>query len=322
MSGERPPAPDAEERFRARVAWACLVDGLTQGEAADRLGVTRLRVNRALSEARRSGMVRVILSTAFTACLALEERLKARFGLRAAYVAPAPPDPAAVQATVGAALGHLLSERLADPAVRLFGMSWGATLNIATRHMAPLDRPDLEIVSVMGGLSRGSDLDSFDVTRRLAKLCGARRRYLIAPLYAGSAESRATVMALDVFAEVLDMIRRADAIAMAAGDMSDRSLLMRDALPPDIRREALIEAGGVGDVLGTVLDAAGRPIDHPINGRVIGIGLDDLRRIPDVILAAGGAHKAAIVRAVLRAGVVGTLVTDEATAARALEDAA
>jgi lsr operon transcriptional repressor len=79
--------------------------------------------------------------------------------------------------------------------------------------------------------------------------------------------------------------------------------------------EDLIAAGAVGDVLGWVLDAEGRPIDHPINERVIGIGLEDLRRIPDVILAAGGAHKQPIIRAVLGLGVVDTLVTDEATAA-------
>jgi DNA-binding transcriptional regulator LsrR (DeoR family) len=315
-----PVEPDEEERFLARVAWAYHVEGLTQGEVAARLGVTRLRVNRALTTARRSGFVRVTFDTRFTACLALEERLKARFGLKGAYVAPSPGDPEAVQATVGAALGHLLSEVLADPGVRLFGMSWGNTLNIATRHVAPLDRPDLEIVSVMGGLSKGSELDSFDITRRLAMLCGARRRHLTAPLYAGSAESRDIIMGLDVFVEVLDLIRRADAIAMAAGDLSARSMLMRDGLPADVTVASLRERGAVGDLLGTVLDADGRPIDHPINDRVIGIGLDDLRRIPNVILAAGGAHKAPIVRAALEIGVVGTLVTDEATAALALGD--
>ena len=33
-------------------------------------------------------------------------------------------------------------------------MSWGSTLNHAMHHMRPLDRPDLEIVSVMGCVTR------------------------------------------------------------------------------------------------------------------------------------------------------------------------
>ena len=103
-------------------------------------------------------------------------------------------------------------------------------------------------------------------------------------------------------------------MAMAAGDLSKRSLLMRDGLPSDVSIEELIAVGGVGDVLGTVIDAEGRPLDHPINERVIGIGLPDLARIPNVILAAGGAHKVPVIRAMLGPGVINTFVTDEGTA--------
>jgi lsr operon transcriptional repressor len=96
--------------------------------------------------------------------------------------------------------------------------------------------------------------------------------------------------------------------------LSTKSLLMRDALPPDTTIAQLIAAGGVGDILGTVIDAQGRPIDHPINERVIGIGLPDLTAVRNVILAAGGAHKVRVIRAILAHGSINTLVTDEATA--------
>jgi DNA-binding transcriptional regulator LsrR (DeoR family) len=171
----------------------------------------------------------------------------------------------------------------------------------------------------MGGLTRGSDLNSFEITTRLADLLGARHSYFTAPLYAGSRESRDTIMQLDVFREVLEKLRGVDAMAMAAGDISRRSLLMRDGLPGDVTIEQLRALGAVGDVMGAVIDAEGRPIPHPINERIIGLGLDDLGGIPNVILAAGGPHKVPVVRAVLKRGVVNSLVTDETTA-RALLD--
>ena len=313
------PNIDTEERFLARVAWAYHVEGLTQERVAEKLGATRLRVNKALGEARARGLVRITFNTAFAACAELEAALRARFGLKQAYVAPAPERPSDVQMIVGAALGNLLSEVLADPSVRTFGMSWGNTLNIATRFVAALDRPDLEIISVMGGLTRGSDLNSFEITTRLADLAGARHSYFTAPLYAGSRESRDTIMRLDVFREVLEKLRAVDAMAMAAGDLSTASLLVRDGLPSDVRLEELIEAGGVGDVLGTVIDAEGRPIGHRINERVIGIGLEDLGPIPNVILAAGGPNKVRINRAILKRGGINTFVTDEKTALALLE---
>lgn len=305
---------DREERFLAQVAWATYVERLTQEQVAQKLGTTRLRVNKALAEALRRGLVRITFNTAFAACAELEAALCRAWGLERAYVAPAPSDADHVQMIVGAALGHLLSEVLASPALRLFGMSWGGTLNTATRFVAAMQRPDLEIISVMGGLTRGSDLNSFEITTRLADLVGARHSYFTAPLYAGSAQSRDTIMSLDVFREVLGKLRSVDAMAMAAGDLSRRSLLMRDALPSDVTIAELVAAGGVGDLLGTVIDAEGRTLDHPINERVIGIGLHDLTAIPNVILAAGGLHKVAVIRAALRRGVVSTLVTDEATA--------
>jgi lsr operon transcriptional repressor len=305
---------DADERFMAQVAWAYYVGGLTQENIASKLRVTRLRVNKALAEARRSGLVRVTFNTAFAACPEAEERLIAHFGLKKAYVAPSPADPRDVQMVLGSALGHVLSEVLADPAVQRFGMSWGNTLNIATRHVAALERPDLEILSVMGGITRGSDLNSFEITTRLADLLGAQHSYFTAPLYAGSGQSRDIIMQLDVFKDVIAKLRKVDAMAMAAGDLSERSLLIRDGLPSDISVDQLIAAGAVGDVLGTIIDALGRPVSHPINDRVIGLAIGDLATIPNVILAAGGAHKVAVILAVLRLGHADMLVTDDRTA--------
>jgi DNA-binding transcriptional regulator LsrR (DeoR family) len=308
------PATEEGERFLARVAWAYHVEGLTQGAVAERLGVTRVRVNKALAEARRTGLVRISLNTRFAPCVEAEAALKARYGLTDAFIAPGPADPDEARAVVGTALGHQLTQVLADKAVSLFGMSWGNTLNIATRHVEPMDRPDLEIVSVMGGTTRGSDVSSFEITSRLAHLCGATHSFFPAPLYAGSKESRDIIVGQDVFTQVLEKIRAVDALAMAVGDISDRSLLMRDALPADVTLQSLLRAGAVGDCLGTVLDPDGAPIDHPINERLIGIAFEDLRAIPNVILAAGGPHKVPVIRAVLSRGVVDTFVSDEATA--------
>lgn len=320
----RPPKTlqiDEEQRFLARVAWAYHVEGLTQGAVAEKLGVTRLRINKALAEARRQGMVRVTINSDFAPCIELEEALKRRFHLREATIAPSPSDPNQVQTIVGTALGHSLHGLLAKPETKLFGMSWGNTLNLATRFMEPLDRPDLEIVATMGGLTQGSDLNSFEITTRLADLCNAKHSYFTAPLYAGTAESRDTMMELDVIAEILRKIRGVDALVMAAGDLSERSILVRHGLPADVSLADLRAAGAVGDLQGYFLDAAGQPVDHPINERVIGINLDDLRPIANVVLAAGGAHKVPILRAVLSTGVVDSFVSDELTARKVLASA-
>ncbi|PWK59969.1 sugar-binding transcriptional regulator [Roseicyclus mahoneyensis] len=304
---------DVEEQLLVRLAYACEIEGLTQAEAAERFGLTRLRVNKGLSDLRQRGILRVSIDSIYAASAELEWRLADRFGLTRAVVVPSPEKPSAVTPLVSAGLGGHLGGLLQDPAMRRFGMSWGNTLNLATRHMQPINRPDLEIVSVMGGILRGSDVNGYEITTRLADLCNAQHSFFVAPVYAGSAASRRMFMEQDVIVEGLEKLRGCDAVALAAGDLSS-SLLVRDALPRDVDLAELVALGGVGDIIGHILDAEGRLVDHDINRRLVGLTLDDLRAIPNVILAAGGAHKVPVICAALRAGFVDTLVTDEATA--------
>ncbi|MEM9270515.1 MAG: sugar-binding domain-containing protein, partial [Pseudomonadota bacterium] len=219
---------------------------------------------------------------------------------------------------VAAGLGAHLGELLRDTKIKRFGMSWGNTLNLATRHMQPLDRPDLEIVSIMGGISRGSDVNGFEITTRLADLCNAQHSLFPAPLYAGSRDSQAMFMQQDVIQEMLEKISSCDAIALATGNL-ESSLLVRDALPRGIKPEELIALGGVGDITGHILDANGDLIDHPLNGQVIGLTLDEMAKIENVILAAGGAHKVPVIRSALKRSFIDTLVTDENTARALIE---
>ncbi len=48
---------------------------MTQGAAAERFGVTRLRVNKALGEVRR-GLVRISIKSPYASCAELESRLQ------------------------------------------------------------------------------------------------------------------------------------------------------------------------------------------------------------------------------------------------------
>ena len=308
------PERDGDELFLTTVAWLYYVEGLTQSEVADRIRATRIRVNKALGEARRRGLVRIEVVSASVMCLDLRARIKERFNLKDAMVAPSPSSPGTAQMSVGAALGHYLNTLFLDHKTNRLAVSWGETLAFASRAILPVNRPGLEVISMMGGLTSGTAINSFEITSSIAKALGARYSFLAAPVYAGSRETRDEILGIDVFRDVLAQILRVDAASVSAGDMTTRSLLIRDGLPEDIRVEDLIGAGAVGDILGVFLDADGHPIDHPINGRAVGVSIEQLRRMTNVILGAGGVHKWPIITAALATGAFDVLVTDAATA--------
>jgi len=308
-----------DDQLHVRVAWLYHMEDLTQGAIAERLGLTRLKVNRILAECRQSGLVQVSIRSRLQGCVALERRLVTAFGLRDAVVVPTPDDQDKVPALVGMAAGEFLTRHLARESVVNFGVGWGATLREAIRFIEPASLPELRIVSMMGGLTQGLDLNTFEIAGELARRLQARCSYLVAPIYAGSAASRATIMAQDVFAEAFALMGRLDLALLSLGDLTPRSLLVRHGLPADIGIGEIAAAGAVGDIMGRFLDAQGRPIDHAINARAVAMPLDGLARIPCVVVAAGGLNKAAVIAAALRGGFADVLVSDERTVEAALE---
>jgi DNA-binding transcriptional regulator LsrR (DeoR family) len=78
-------------------------------------------------------------------------------------------------------------------------------------------------------------------------------------------------------------------------------------------------AGGVGDIGLRYLRADGHPVETPLHDRVIGIELEQLRRVPRAIGVAGGTSKTAAIRAAMLGGWINCLVTDRLTAERLLE---
>lgn len=126
-------------------------------------------------------------------------------------------------------------------------------------------------------------------------------------------------MAQPVFQEFLRDGSNVDLSFLSVGDVTGKSLQVRYGLPSQTDIGELVAAGAVGDLLGRYLDPEGRPIDHPLNRQVISPDLEAYRGIPSRIVASGGPHKHAILRATVRAGLATAIVTD-ADSARWLLD--
>ncbi|WP_332693909.1 sugar-binding transcriptional regulator [Bosea sp. (in: a-proteobacteria)] len=307
-----------DPQTQVRAAWLYYMEGLTQADIADRLKMTRLRVNRLLVEARSSGLVNITINSRLESCVRLEQALLEEFGLKDAIVVPTPGDPEQVSAQIGKAAGELISRIIDEHPSGIFGVGWGGTLRETIRHVRAGQYRGLTVTSMMGGLTYGIELNTFEIASRFARLWQAECHYLAAPIYAGTPQSRDTILAQDVFEAAFSRIRAIDVAILSAGDLSERSLLVRYGLPREVGTKELAEHGAVGDLLGQFIDHRGEAIEHPINRRAIALPLDGLRRIPTVILASGGRNKAAVIAAALRGRLASVLITDEDAAAATL----
>jgi len=76
----------------------------------------------------------------------------------------------------------------------------------------------------------------------------------------------------------------------------------------------LVAAGAVCDTMCHFLDAEGRSVEHPVQDRVMSVGLDVVAGAQHVVLASGGRQRASAIRATIARIGCHTLVTDEAAA--------
>jgi len=307
---------DAAGQQRARIAWLYYVEGLTQGEIAERVGMSRVRVNRELAVCRDQGIVQIRINAKLAPCIALERQLVGRFGLKDAVVVPTPGDAAQLPAVIGMAAGHYVSDRLA-PGMSI-GVAWGRTMLGSLKAIERRSLDGLSVVSLIGGLTRASAINTYETASRFADLFGAECYYLAAPTFTSSAESRAIFIEQAAIGDVLERARRVDLALVSVGDLGADSTMRRLGLLSDEEVASLEAAGAVGDCLAHLLDADGKLLDHPINRRVIGLAPSDLSSVPTSILASGGPAKDRVIKAVLAARLMNVVITDEATAGRLL----
>lgn len=302
--------------LRLRAAWLYHAHGLTQKDVADRLGLARSTVVRLLDEAKARGEVRIWIDEGDRDCIELALALEDRLGLDEAIVVPSAGEGADDAArAVGLALGRLLSDGIVDGMT--VGVGWGRTLSASLSSFRPPRRQGVRVVSLLGGVAEARASNPMEYTWRVASQLDAECFFFPAPLLVDSADTRQRLMQRCGLDRIEALARSLDLAVVSVGDMGGDATSLSRALISEREAAELVALGCVCDAMCTFLDAEGRNVPHPLNDRVMSVGLDSVARARHVVIACGGARRApAILAARARIG-CNTLVTDEA-AARAL----
>lgn len=303
---------DRDEQQATRAAWLYFVSGLTQAQIGKKLGINRIRVNRLLAQARERGLVQIRISGRMAECTRLEQELAGHFHLRDAVVVPTPPGRDGAQQVVAAAAGAYLDQRLRNGLS--IGVGWGRTLRLSMRSIAARPLPGLNVVSLLGGLTRGAAMNPHETASHLADLLGAQCYYIAAPALADSEASRAVLMNQPMLRDVFQRAEKLDIAYLSVGDLKPDSTMASVGLIDKAEIGSLLRAGAVGDLCVHWIDRAGRVVDHSVNTRAVALRPEQLKSIGSVILASGGLSKIEVIHGALRGGYVNALVTDEATA--------
>ena len=304
-------------RNRIRIAWMYYVEGLTQGEIADALGIGRVTVIRNINEAIKQHEVRIWITGQVTECFELEKALKAAFGLNECIVVPEPSSPTGIAEAIGAAAGMYVSEQLSKSAC--IGVGWGSTLYDSLKTLTPGQWENIDVVSLLGGIVQARHFNPAEFAWQFSSLIGANCYLLAAPALVDSAKTRQALIERCGLDEVLKKSAKMDMALLSVGSMAAQSTAFRFGFISEAERRSLMAKGAVGDLLYNFFDADGRLLKHPVNDRVMSMPIESLKSVPKRVMISGGQDKIEALWGGIKLLKANVLITNEGTAVSLLK---
>ena len=305
------PTQNSKLAQLTRVALLYFGEGLTQGEIARRLGISRPTVIAQLKEAKESGIVEIHIASRNIAQSKLSRQLVEEFGLIDAYVWPSEPGQADEVHAKGVAFlaAMTLAEIVAD--CTSLGVAWGQTIQRLAREIPSEHRPDLKVYQLIGAME-SDRLDAAEsCTIEVAKRLGAKCHTLHAPAIVSSEELATALRSEPIIETQLRRLIALDAVLFSVGDMGPSTHIVTSGICTLDEVEQARQNGAKAIVCGRFMDARGRKVSTQIDKRLIAIEVDILYAARKRILVAAEMGKLEATRAVLNGGLASHLVVNK-----------
>lgn len=299
----------------AEIASMYYEQNMTQTEIAEIFCISRSRISRLLKTAREKDVVKVQINYPGERAFELEDFLQRKYKLHKAIVLnDAKLDYAASLCEMGKFAAEYFEENVENGMV--VGISWGRSLAQMVKALRGNQELSLEIIQIIGGMMvENRSIDIPELIMKMTTRFAAKGFRLNAPLYIKDDSARETLKRLPIIDGALFKARNADMVVTGIGNVSDDTFsFMWGDHDADVELEELRRNGAVGFICAQAYDVSGEEIQNGFNQRIIGLSLNELRKIKTVIGISGGKQKAAAVLGALRGRYVNVLVTDRSCA--------
>ncbi|MDP4084040.1 MAG: sugar-binding domain-containing protein [Bacillota bacterium] len=238
----------------------------------------------------------------------LELELKHRLGIRRAIIVPGDSDISVmVKRELGKASASCMKKLLDGK--NIIAVTGGSTMAAVAEQLTPeLSENELLFVPARGGIGEDVQNQANTICSIMARNSNAKHRVFYV-LDQVSMDSYETLVKEPAIHEVLGLIQSANMVIHGIGD----AITMAERRKTNAEDMKKIERGmAVGEAFGYYFNEAGEIVHKVLT---IGLQLNDLSSIPNIMAVAGGSSKAKAIRAYLKKAPSSTiLITDEGAA--------
>ncbi len=308
-----------ERNLHVKIAYWYYTLGMTQDEIAKRLSFTRQRVNQMIHALPDMGIVSVNIHGYERDHIELESRMEERFGLKEALVATDYGERETAVYKVANVAAQYLDETLQQGDV--IGVSWGKTLAEVVKQMSFRRRNECRVVQLMGVQNEGKMVEKADeIARELANKLDCPSYMFYAPVVVEYAKTKEWLLRERCTRSSYEMMKQCNVAVLGVGELTESSTMCTRNYITKEDIQVLREQGFVGDIAMNPVRRDGSYEDCPLTERLLTSDMECLKRIDNTVVVAAGEEKAEAIRAVLFTGCVDTLIIDETTARKVMED--
>jgi DNA-binding transcriptional regulator LsrR (DeoR family) len=307
-----------ELRLITKVASLYYEHELRQSDIAAQLDLSQAGVSRLLKRAQEENIVRITVNAPQGSYTELEAQLETHYGLKEVIVVENSDDDAQLLRNLGTAAAFYLETTLKRDEV--IGISsWSETLLAMTNALHPLGSSyRTKVVQILGGIGNPSaEVHATQLAKRLASLVHGDVTMLPAPGIVGSSETRTVLLSDSFVARAVSMFDKVTLALVGIGSLNPSRLLASSGnVFTKQELEKLRAQGWVGDICLRFFNESGKPVSTPLSNRVIGMSLEQLKKVPRTVGIAGGKRKFAAIKGALEGNLIHVLITDHLTAER------
>jgi deoxyribonucleoside regulator len=297
--------------------------GLTTEEIAKELGLSRPKVSRLLTLAKRQGIVQIRVLDPYDDSRSLAREIEKKYDLKTVHTVPVPDNVSEAEALervaifAGAHLNTLIK------AGSVLGVAWGTTLAAISRHLIPQPTQNMSIVQLngSGNLANISNPHINEVILHFGQNYGARVYLFPVPAFFDYASTKVALWKERSVKQILELQHRADILLFSIGAMDSvvpgyvySTGYLEEKDYAEVQNENVI-----GDIATVFFREDGTFKDIPLNKRASGPDLTLFRNVPHAFCVVAGKSKVNALRAALKGKLLNELVVDEPTARLLLE---
>lgn len=311
-----------QHKLLIKIAQLYYEENKTQSEIAKIVNIHRSSISRMLKTIRELGIVSISINYDLLPDIALEEKLRTKFNLKQVIVVPVNLnlDSDSKNQIVCNVAANALLKNIKDNDV--IGVSWGRSVNYIVESLKSdlTSFKNLTVVPMIGGPSGKIDTKYHvnNIAYKLSNNLNSQAVLIDYPAVVDTAQLKTEIEKTQHMKELHNWWRKITVALFGIGCPAiSKSSIWYGFYGELFQR--ITDKNIVGDILSRFYDKNGKELITPFCNQIIGITLDELKKIPLKICASGDPEKLNSLTAALKANYIDILVISDEMANQLVE---